>query len=1216
MGLVDLIKKSLLLLLVGMVLTGCSNVNCIEADDFGFLNLTVSARYSKEEMANQYGTSQVAPWRASNYQVNGRPLVILVKGWTQGVDRNNSSELSAWCAWYGQAEHTATLSSFCARLAECKFIDDIMCTNTPTAQITNAPCIFKNGVGLYALIAKKGTNPNQTIESMKNPDGLTFHLGEKPVGYEMFDVDKNGKMRTAGGLMYNYGDDSDLKQQYANSELYFKILDSFYDDDSGQYRISIKSGITDMAPDPITFVTNLVKKYLFGERGDYGLIRNIYMGIVNNPGYKMSVTAILTLYIIWTALSYLSGNIQLTHTELIVRVLKIGIVSTLLSSRYSWTFFNDYLFVWFVDGAEQIKQMVLEAAATGSGSPGILGMMLAPQTFAKLFSLLFVDWMGFIYIILFFCALFYLVAVYFEASVLYLTALLAVGMIITMGPIFMCFMLFGITRSLFENWLRQLISYAIQPMILFTGLSFIVMLVQMEIYGALGFKVCKHSFPKMNNGGAEVISEFTKEQLGFDLGDSIFYWWFPEPMKGENFTRIKSKILIPIDHFESGNNKITGADDGTFCEAYGCIGERYADLPYLDPERDQRRIQQFWNGRFVQIDGLLLILVAIYLLGKFNGIAVSMAKFIAGTSGNLTDIRKASDGASAGIKDGINKYAVSPIKERLAQTKVGRAIAGMREKLESKLKEIKEKPSRWIDEQRIKSLKKEALSGNVNKAVAAEAKKMSGLDHRNVKKGAIGKYTNALKDKLKEIDPTLNDKEAARIADAMSHKKFSQLQNEFAKAKYGKEFTQLSEADKQSIRALLDSKHRDKSPETLAKEKYGKKLKNLTPEERKAVEGLAKSDANKKSLRELADDADYSRKYAEAYVDAYQALSERGVGLIGKNNSTFRSLKELQHKAKTKEELKREKQKQFGEELYAGYQNLKNEAYRGAFGNSDNKTLNAVGNTFAGGAWNNIDMNKDAKNYRMQTYNEILADRAKEQEYKPVAMKIDNLSRVKGESVISPEFIARAKVGGDANLEVYRRLAQKEVEHKVYQELTRANEQNPDPILKGEKYLREYAKDSEMVNMIDRAEQLKGTLIDEDKFVSRESRYETISQRAEENIRVKMEMLEEHFDRRDIAPSEIPRLLEQYYQTAGVRDGVDPQSEVLRLEKSLKDFEESERILAEISQRKADIASEVDRHVSGINEHRKQAGMEEYRPVKATAVGLRSARTIDDLRRK
>ncbi len=1227
-----------LFLILLFFLSACSGDRCIEADDFGFVNLTVSARYTKEEMSNQSGTSQIAPWRPSNYKVDGRPLVILVRGWTQGVDRNNSSQLSAWCAWYGQADNTATLSTFCQRLRECTFIDGTMCTNTKDAQITNAPCIFKNGVGLYALIAKKGTDPNQTLASQKNPQGLTFHLGEKPVGYEMLDVDKNGNTRTAGGILYNYQDASgsqqDLKQQYANSELYFKILDNFYDDNSGQYRVSIKSGITDTSPDPITYVTNLIKNFLFGANGDYGLIRNIYMGIVNNPGYRMAVSAMLSLYIIWTALSYLVGNVQITHTELIVRVMKIAVVSALLSSQYSWTFFNDYLFVWFIGGVEQILQMITEAGATGPGSPGILGMMLAPQTLSKLFSLLFVDWMGFIYIILFFFALYFLIIIFFDAAVIYLTALIAIGMIITMGPIFICFLLFGITRSLFENWLRQLISYAIQPIILFTGLVFISMILRQEIYGSLGFRICKHTFPKMNNDGAEVISDFTKENLGFDLGDSIFYWWFPEPMKGEQFTRVKRNIPIPIDHFQSRNNVITGADDGSFCEAYACIGARYVDLPFLDPDRDLRRINQFWNGKFVQLDGMLLIFVAIYLLDKFNGIAVSIAKFISNTSGNLTDIRKATDGASSGIRSAMNNYVTSPIKDRLAQTKVGRAISGIREVAAAKLNEIKEKPSKFIDKVRIKSLEKEAISGKVNMAVAAEAKKMSGLDYRKVKMGARSAYKKALQMQLKNIgEPPLSDKEAANIADKMSYKKSSDLQNEFAKAKYGKDFTKLNQQEKQSIKVILESRHQDKSVELLAKEKYGKKYKNLSSAERKLIDDFAKSETNKKSLREMADDADYSRKYAEAYVDAYQALSERGVGLLGKHNSTFRSLKELQHKVKTKEDLEKAKQKQFGEELYAGYQNLKHEAYRKVIGDSDNETLKAIGNTFAGGAWNNINMNKDAENYRLQTYNEILAERAREQEYQPVAMKIDSLSKIKGENVISPEFIARAKVGGDSNLEVYRELAQQEIQHKVYQELIKADKDDPNPVLKGEKYMREYAKDSEMVSMIDKAERLKTTIIEEDPFIARESHPQTIVDEAEQNIRHNMQLVEEHFKRKDITLEELPALLESYYQNkiaeleAAKEQGIGPRKdedviivvpkeEIQKLQKSLRDFEDSERILEEISQRKIDIVSEVDKHVSGINEYRKEAGMQEYIPIKTTQVGLRSARTIEDLRRK
>ena len=87
----------------------------------------------------------------------------------------------------------------------------------------------------------------------------------------------------------------------------------------------------------------------------------------------MAVSAMLTLYIMFTALSYLAGNVQLTHTELIVRIVKIAIVSALLSTEYSWSFFNDYLFVYFIGGVEQILQMIVEAGATGPGSPWYSG---------------------------------------------------------------------------------------------------------------------------------------------------------------------------------------------------------------------------------------------------------------------------------------------------------------------------------------------------------------------------------------------------------------------------------------------------------------------------------------------------------------------------------------------------------------------------------------------------------------------------------------------------------------------------------------------------------------------------------------------------------------------------------------------------------------------------------------------------------------------------
>ena len=246
------------------MLTACSGDRCIDADDFGFAKVVVSSRYPADQLNSGQQDNQIAPWRSTDLIVNGKPLAIVIKTWEYGADKNTADRVSAWCPWYGGASNAATLSRFCERLRECIFFDDKMCTKDKDAQIRNAPCLLKNGIGLYGLIAARGTDPNASNNSQRNPDGLTFHLGEKVVGYNLYDLAQDGTLRNAGGIIYNYDDDSATKQNYVNSKLYFKILDKFYDDNNGQYKVVIKSGINDNRPDPVQFVTNLVKNYLFG----------------------------------------------------------------------------------------------------------------------------------------------------------------------------------------------------------------------------------------------------------------------------------------------------------------------------------------------------------------------------------------------------------------------------------------------------------------------------------------------------------------------------------------------------------------------------------------------------------------------------------------------------------------------------------------------------------------------------------------------------------------------------------------------------------------------------------------------------------------------------------------------------------------------------------------------------------------------------------------
>ena len=52
-------------------------------------------------------------------------------------------------------------------------------------------------------------------------------------------------------------------------------------------------------------------------------------------------------------------------------------------------------------------------------------------------------------------------------------------------------------------------------------------------------------------------------------------------------------------------------------------------------------------------------------------------------------------------------------------------------------------------------------------------------------------------------------------------------------------------------------------------------------------------------------------------------------------------------------------------------------------------------------------------------------------------------------------------------------------------------------------------------------------------------------------------------------------------------------------------------MLQQIDKRKVEVAEEIDKHVDGINEHRKKAGMKEYHPPKVEQ-NVRKVRKIDD----
>ena len=99
-----------------------------------------------------------------------------------------------------------------------------------------------------------------------------------------------------------------------------------------------------------------------------------------------------------------------------------------------------------------------------------------------------------------------------------------------------------------------------------------------------------------------------------------------------------------------------------------------------------------------------------------------------------------------------------------------------------------------------------------------------------------------------------------------------------------------------------------------------------------------------------------------------------------------------------------------------------------------------------------------------------------------------------------------------------------------------------------------------------------------------------------------------------ISLEKLPEMLEKY----NIENNVDVGTRIIEeksLQESLEQFQNLQNILQEIDQRKQHITQEVDKHIDGINEYRKKAGVHEIKQ-KTSQVGIRSKRTIEDLRRK
>ena len=208
----------------------------------------------------------------------------------------------------------------------------------------------------------------------------------------------------------------------------------------------------------------------------------------------------LNVYIIFYALFFMFGLIQINALDLVKRLFKIGVLLNLLNSTTSWNFFNENLFKIFEQGSEYLMQLTLNSNVINSGPydansimferylfqfvDDIMGNLWTSNSMAKISSLMMTP-IFFMFGIFLIYAMVILTLAVIEAVIAYLFSLIAISLLFCVAPIFLMFALFDRTKDMFNRWIKYLFNFAFQPVFLFLMIIFIYRMSLQTFFNAI-----------------------------------------------------------------------------------------------------------------------------------------------------------------------------------------------------------------------------------------------------------------------------------------------------------------------------------------------------------------------------------------------------------------------------------------------------------------------------------------------------------------------------------------------------------------------------------------------------------------------------------------------------------------------------------------------------------------------------------------------------------
>ena len=303
--------------------------------------------------------------------------------------------------------------------------------------------------------------------------------------------------------------------------IWLKVRDDYYSDNVGQY--SVKVDYTYQVNGVVsTFLNNLITPIteLFDQ-----LSQEVYANFASSKFTKI-VRLCLMLYLMIFGVEFALGLTQVSAQDLVSRVFKMAIVIQLLGPS-SWSFFDTYFFEIFKSGRETLIQYITgdyTANKTGIFSfvDDIFNIFFSKSTWIVIAALMF-ELIGILYM----SAILVLMCVYIivlaKAIVAYLLVVVGISILVSLAPIFIVLILFEHTRKYFDGWLKHLVDYALQPVIMF-GALYILNAIFIQFWtNLMSMPICWGSILTLKIPLSSWTQGFTSD---FDLG--CLLWYFPK----------------------------------------------------------------------------------------------------------------------------------------------------------------------------------------------------------------------------------------------------------------------------------------------------------------------------------------------------------------------------------------------------------------------------------------------------------------------------------------------------------------------------------------------------------------------------------------------------------------------------------------------------------------------------------------------------------------